>query len=386
MKTYPRVILTFVVVLFASLTTALSCDKKDGGTKEGIVNTKDDVVNTFNTGASVTDKKNVINFANNTSISNFTDSDSTTDSTGSSVEKEKIVCKVKTPAVDTTVTPRIPAATGLENFVITINNTCAKLEGGAIYINGAALGRTLGPAISHVDGDKRGVGKLADLIDGNSPGAVNVPSIFTISIKNATGGIMLLQPISVTRNTLEYKTSATTDGYPDELNTAPVATTIYRTYKLFSGSGIADGPFAWNTFGDFKHIEPDPLNKRYVYEGQGVFYCRGYISGSSGAKIDGTLEGGQTMDCRFASINNGVYPKAKVHEAWVDDPKTAKILRLRLFGIDTGAKKISQLGAGFSNGIAFAQPVPNAVMQQIMNANTYYESLLTIKIVNDKDF
>ena len=380
MKTYSRLILTFVVVLFASFTTALSCDKKDdganaAGTKEGIVNTKDDVVNTFNTGASVTDKKNVINFANNTSISNFTDSDSTTDSTGSSVEKEKIVCEVKTPAVDTTVTPRIPAAAGLENFVITINNTCAKLEGGAIYINGAALGRTLGPAISHVDGDERGVGKLADLVDDGDPGAVNVPSIFTISIKNATGGIMLLQPISVTRNTLEYMTAATRTGYPAALNTAPVATTIYRTYNW-----IGDvGPYVWNTFGDFKND--------YPFGAQGVFYCRGYLSDSGAGNPSGPLTGGQALNCRFASINNAVDPKAEVGEAWVDDAKTTKILRLRLFGIDTGAKTIPNLGApSITSGLDFANPVPNAVMQQIMNANTYYESLLTIKIVNDKDF
>lgn len=359
MKTYFRLILIFAIILLTSIMTALTCDKENGANQS--ITNEGNVTN-------VTNETNIINVVNETNFTNNTNKTNVTKNT-SRLNKTEIVSKAVEGG---SPIPRIPVARGLENFVITVNSAYAKLEGGAIYINATKLANDLGPAISDLDGDDRGVGKLADLVDDGDPGAVNVPRIFTISIKDATGGIMLLQPVSVTRNTLEYAATTAT-GYPAALNTAPVATTIYRTYNFWTGTG----PYVWNTFGDFRHTDPT--------EAQGVFYCRAYLSILGVANINGPLTGGETMECRFASINNAVRQNAEVDEAWVDSAATTKILELRLFGIDTGAKTIPNIGGG-RTGLNYGNLLSNAIMQQIMDTNTYYESKLTVKIVKEGDF
>ena len=357
MKTYFRVILTFVVVLFALLVTALSCDKKDdaGNTAGNQLVTN------------LTNVTNVTQVNNVTQVTNFN--------------------KVTNLTTNTNIVTNIDIVNEAKGFEIIVNSTYAKLIGTTIYINAKKLADAVGPAISDANVANRGAGKVADVAFAG-PNAINVPNIFTVSIRNSTAGIMLVQPDAVTKHTLEYKTAATTTGYPAALNTAPVATATYRTYDLAKAGDPAAGPFVWNVFGDFKNTDVDGA--------QGVFYCRSYLykSGSpvppaavsSAANPDGPLVGGQTMDCRFASINNAVNATAEIDEDWVDLTTTTKTLDLKLFGIDTGAKEIFELGAGFANSKDFEKPVPKEAMKKIIDANVYSEAPRKIEIVKEAKY
>lgn len=351
MKTYIRLFVVLTTIFLASLITALSCDKKDATAGNPVTN--------------VTNITNMITNVTNTNISNISNTNITNIS---NTNQTNIYKNPPTP-------PRVAAAAGLENFVITPNARFAKIEGGAIYINATALANAVGPAISDSDASDRGAGDVADVADGGGADAVNVPRIFTISIRNATGGIMLLQPSTVTRDTLSYATGATTSGYPSELETAPITTATYRTYNLLTDTG----PYVWNVFNNFANTDGNGA--------QGVFYCRGHLTDSGIGNPNGPLTGGETLVCRFASVNNGVSAAAEVNEAWVAVATTTKTLDVKLFGIDTGNKTIPNLGApSITSGIAFGNPINNATMKQIMNANTYYESELTIRIVSAADY